>query len=111
MLVFLQNAKTRELLALEVFQRRAAAGADPAELIVAVTKLANDSGGIATTDNAECVGAGNCLSYGASASAKASISATPIGPFQNTVLASAIASEKSLAVSGPMSRPSLSAGI
>src|SRR5699024_5075255 len=43
--------------------------------------------------------------------AKFSNSNTPMGPFQNTVAASAIFSPNSSAVSGPMSIPSWSAGI
>ena len=43
--------------------------------------------------------------------AKLGISNTPMGPFQTMVLALAISSEKSLTVSGPMSRPSRSSGI
>ena len=39
------------------------------------------------------------------------ISNTPMGPFQNTVLAWATASAYSFAVSGPMSRPIISPGI
>ena len=43
--------------------------------------------------------------------AKASNSKTPIGPFQNTVRASASAAANALADSGPMSSPSWSAGM
>src|SRR6478752_5756705 len=43
--------------------------------------------------------------------AKASVSNTPIGPFQKTVLASASAAAKAAADSGPMSSPRASAGI
>ena len=43
--------------------------------------------------------------------AKLGISKHPIGPFQTTVLAPLTASAKSSAVLGPMSRPSISAGI
>ena len=44
-------------------------------------------------------------------SAKAAISKTPIGPFQNTVCASASAAANAAPTPGPMSSPSWSAGI
>ena len=43
--------------------------------------------------------------------ASVGFSNTPIGPFQTTVLALLTASAKSLRVSSPMSRPSMSSGM
>ena len=75
-------------------------------------ELAHGRGGVAAADDRQA----RRSSISACATARvppanASVSNTPIGPFQKTVLASDSAAAKAAADSGPMSRPRASAGI
>ena len=77
-----------------------------AELVIGEAEGADRRGGVAAADDGER----RPVSVSAWATArvppaKAGNSKTPMGPFQNTVLAPLIRSAKAAADSGPMSRP------
>ena len=104
----LQNRYTRQLLALKELEGSATTGGDVGEAVLIKAKESDGSGGVATTDNSEGAVVLSCIDNGLSdasgALENASISNTPIGPFQKTVLEEAITLSNSLTDSGPMSR-------
>ena len=97
-----------QLLALEELEAGAAPGGDVAERLLVEAELAHRGGRVAAADDGEAVGCVTSVMAWATArvpSANGAISKTPIGPFQNTVRASA----SFAANSAPLSRADVEA--
>jgi hypothetical protein len=60
---FFQNGNARQLLALQVLQRRTAAGRDVPERVTVQTQLTDGGRGVAATDDRQALGRGNCLGH------------------------------------------------
>ena len=105
-----KGRQARQVALLDQLQRSTAAGRNVVHS-VGKPELAGRRRTVASTHHREATAVGHGLGDGTGPAANRGSSNTPMGPFHNTVRASAITSQNSTAEPGPMSRPIQPSGI